>query len=182
MKIGYARVSTDEQSLGLQLDALGAAGCGRVFEDQGLSGSAAQRPGLLAALAAAGEGDTLVVWRIDRLGRSTLDLLQLLDDLRRRGVGFHSIMDGIDTSTAAGRMAFSMIGTIAEFERNMISERTKAGVASARRRGKRLGRPPKVTPDQLDYARERIAAGEGKAAVARKLGIDPSSLRRLLRP
>ena len=89
-------------------------------------------------------------------------------------------MDGIDTSTAAGRMAFSMIGTIAEFERSMISERTKAGIASARRRGKRVGRPPMLTPDQLDYAREKIAAGEGRAVTARKLGVGPSTLRRLL--
>ncbi|WP_374309940.1 recombinase family protein [Methylocella sp.] len=180
MKIGYARVSTDEQNLDPQLHALAQAGCESVFEDRGVSGASSQRPGLLAALAAAKEGDTLVVWRIDRLGRSTLHLLQLLDHLRGRGVGFLSIMDGIDTTTAAGRMAFTMIGTIAEFERSMISERTRAGIATARRRGKRIGRPPKVTPDQLDYARERIEAGEGRAAVARKLGIDPSSLRRLL--
>ena len=135
MKIGYARVSTDEQNLDLQLHALAAAGCEEVFQDQGVSGVASARPGLLAALERAGEGDTLTVWRIDRLGRSTLHLLQILDQLRSRNIGFQSIMDGIDTNTAAGRMVFSMVGAIAEFERSVISERTKAGIAAARRRG-----------------------------------------------
>jgi DNA invertase Pin-like site-specific DNA recombinase len=100
MKIGYARVSKDEQDLAPQLHALDAAGCGKVFQDQGWSGASAARPGLLAALA--GEGDTLTVWRIDRLGRSTLHLLQILEDLHRRNIAFQSIMDGIDTNTAGG--------------------------------------------------------------------------------
>jgi DNA invertase Pin-like site-specific DNA recombinase len=180
MKIGYARVSTDEQNLALQLHALGAAGCGEVFQDRGVSGASAARPGLLAALERAGEGDTLAVWRIDRLGQSTLHLLQILDELRSRNIGFQSIMDGIDTNTAAGRMVFSMVGAIAEFERSVISERTKAGMAAARRRGRHVGRPAKVAPDQLDYARRMIVEGEGRAQVARSLGVDPATLRRAL--
>jgi DNA invertase Pin-like site-specific DNA recombinase len=179
MKIGYARVSTDEQNLDLQLQALAAAGCESVFEDR-LSGVVSARPGLLAALEGAKEGDTLTVWRIDRLGRSTLHLLQILDDLRNRNIAFQSIMDGIDTNTAAGRMVFSMVGAIAEFERSVISERTKAGMAAARRRGRHVGRPAKLAPEQLVYARRMIVDGESRAYVARSLGVDPSTLRRLL--
>src|ERR1700731_4676220 len=174
MKIGYARVSTDEQNLDLQLQALAAAGCETVFEDQGLSGVTAARPGLRAALERAGEGDTLTVWRIDRLGPSTLHLLQILEQLRSRNVGFQSIMDGIDTNTAAGRMVFSMVGAMAEFERNVISERTKAGMGAAGRGGRHVGRPPKLAPEQLAYARRMIVKGEGRAQVARSLGVDPS--------
>jgi DNA invertase Pin-like site-specific DNA recombinase len=173
MKIGYARVSTDEQTLALQLDALNGAKCDQIFQDDGLSSMAAKRPGLAAALDALQDGDVLTVWRIDRLGRSTAQLTLLLDDLRKRGVGFHSIMDGLDTTTAT---------VMAQLERELIVERTRAGMAAARRRGKRLGRPAKLKPEQLDYAAERIAAGEGRAVVARKLGVDPSTLRRLMRP
>jgi DNA invertase Pin-like site-specific DNA recombinase len=111
-----------------------------VFQDQGWSGASAARPGLLAALEMAGEGDTLTVWRIDRLGRSTLHLLQILEYLHRRNIAFQSIMDGIDTNTAAGRMVFSMVSAMAEFERSVISERTKVGMAAARRRGGHVGR------------------------------------------
>ncbi len=179
MKIGYARVSTDEQNLDLQLQALATAGCGEVFQDR-LSGVTSARPGLLAALERVQEGDTLTVWRIDRLGRSTLHLLQILDQLRSRNIGFQSIEDGIDTNTAAGRMVFSMVGAIAEFERNVISERTKAGMAAARRRGRHVGRPAKLAPEQLVYARRMIVDGESRAHVARSLGVDPSTLRRLL--
>jgi DNA invertase Pin-like site-specific DNA recombinase len=182
MKIGYARVSTDEQTLALQLDALNGAKCDQIFQDDGLSSMAAKRPGLAAALDALQDGDVLTVWRIDRLGRSTAQLTLLLDDLRKRGVGFHSIMDGLDTTTATGRAAFGIIAVMAQLERELIVERTRAGMAAARRRGKRLGRPAKLKPEQLDYAAERIAAGEGRAVVARKLGVDPSTLRRLMRP
>jgi DNA invertase Pin-like site-specific DNA recombinase len=160
--------------------SIGEAGCEKVFQDQGWSGASAARPGLLAALEMAGEGDTLTVWRIDRLGRSTLHLLQILDDLGRKGIAFQSLMDGIDTNTAAGRMVFSMVSAMAEFERSVISERTKAGTAAARRRGRHVGRPAKLAFDQLDYARRMIVAGEGRAQVARSLGVDPSTLRRLL--
>lgn len=180
MKIGYARVSTDDQNLALQLDALRKAGCDEVFEDQGVSGASTKRPGLSMALGALAEGDTLVVWRIDRLGRSTIDLLNTLDHLRSRTIGFLSIMDGIDTSTPAGRMGYTMIGSMAEFERSINAERTKAGLDAARRRGKRLGRPQKLPPGMIDYARKRIADGEGKAIVAADMGVGVSTLRRLL--
>jgi DNA invertase Pin-like site-specific DNA recombinase len=124
--------------------------------------------------------DTLTVWRIDRLERSTLHLLQILEDLHKRNIAFQSIMDGSDTNTAAGRMVFSMVSAMAEFERSVISERTKAGMAAARRRGRHVGRPPKLGTAQLVYARRMIVAGEGRAHVARSLGVDPSTLRRLL--
>jgi DNA invertase Pin-like site-specific DNA recombinase len=182
MKIGYARVSTDEQTLALQLDALNGAGCDRIFQDDGISGTSTKRPGLAAVLDALKDGDVLTVWRIDRLGRSTSQLTLLLDDLRQRGVAFHSIMDGLDTTTATGRAAFGIIAVMAQLERELIVERTRAGMAAAKRRGKRLGRPAKLKPEQLDYASERIAAGEGRAIVARKLGVDPSTLRRLMKP
>jgi Enterobacteriaceae phage serine recombinase len=152
----------------------------RCFRIRGGRGASAARPGLLAALQMAGEGDTLTVWRIDRLGRSTLNLLQTLEDLGKKGVAFQSLMDGIDTNTAAGRMVFAMISAMAEFEQRVISERTKAGMAAARRRGRHVGRPPKLAPDQLVYAQRMIVAGEGRAQVARSLGVDPSTLRRLL--
>jgi DNA invertase Pin-like site-specific DNA recombinase len=132
-------------------------GCFRI---RGGLGASAARPGLLAALEGAKEGDTLTVWRIDRLGRSTLHLLQILDDLGRKGIALQSLMDGLDTNTAAGRMVFSMVSAMAEFERSVISERTKAGMAAARRRGRHVGRPAKLAPDQLDYARRMIVEGK----------------------
>src|ERR1019366_2996752 len=145
-------------------------GARKCFRIRGCLVSRRPRPGLLAALERAGEGDTLTVWRIDRLGRSTLHLLQILDQLRSRNIGFQSIMDGIDTNTAAGRMVFSMVGAIAEFERSVISERTKAGMAAARRRGRHVGRPQKLALDQLDYARRMIVEGD-RAQIARSLGV-----------
>jgi DNA invertase Pin-like site-specific DNA recombinase len=141
MKIGYARVFTDEQTLALQHDALQADGCDVVYDDKGVSGTAVKRPGLAAALAAAKPGDTLTVWRIDRLGRTTAGLALLLDELHGRGVEFHSIMDGVDTRTATGKALYGIMSVLAQLERDLISERTKAGLKAATRRGKRAGRP-----------------------------------------
>lgn len=132
MKIGYARVSTDDQHLDLQRAALKAAGCERVFEDQGLSGVAITRPGLESALAAVGEGDVLVVWKLDRLGRSLASLIGLIDDLGKQGAGFQSLSEHIDTTTAGGRLIFHVMGALAEFERSLIWERTKAGMQTAK--------------------------------------------------
>lgn len=140
-RIGYARVSTQEQTLNLQRDALHVAGCQMIFDDQGVSGAKANRPGLDAAFAALQPGDVLVVWKLDRLGRSLRHLIDTLRDLSDRGIGFYSIQDAIDTTTAGGRLYFHIMGALAEFERDLISERTKAGMAAAKARGVHVGRP-----------------------------------------
>ncbi len=141
MLIGYARVSTDEQSVDLQIDALQRAGCEPIFRDTGFSGVLRSRPALDDAIACLGPGDTLVTWRLDRLGRSLSHLISLVNDLEKRGIAFKSLSEAIDTSTAGGRLQFHMMGALAEFERALISERTKAGMAAARLRGVQLGRP-----------------------------------------
>jgi DNA invertase Pin-like site-specific DNA recombinase len=141
MMVGYARVSTVEQNLALQLDALRSAGCKKIFQDR-LSGSVRERPQLVRALKSLKPGDTLVTWRLDRLGRSLHHLLYLMKELNDGGIAFRSLSESIDTATASGRLLFHVMGALAEFERSLISERTKAGMASAKRRGKRLGRPP----------------------------------------
>jgi len=143
MLIGYARVSTEEQSVALQIDALEFAGCGRIYCDDGYSGALKSRPALDEAIAHLKAGDTLVTWRLDRLGRSLSHLISLVGDLNKKGIAFKSLSDAIDTSTPGGRLQFHMLGALAEFERSLISERTKAGMAAARVRGVRLGRPVK---------------------------------------
>lgn len=140
MKIGYARVSTHEQNLSLQKDAVKQAGCGKIFQDR-VSGAKAERPGLEEAKAYVREGDTLVVWRLDRLGRSLKHLIKTITALEERGVAFQSIQESIDTTTSGGRLVFHIFGALAEFERNLIRERTRAGLAAARARGRRGGRP-----------------------------------------
>ena len=148
MKIGYARVSTDDQNLSLQLDALTAAECGKIYEDR-QSGAKADRPGLRDALEFARPGDVLVVWRLDRLGRSLPDLVQIVAELEKRGIGFESLTERIETSTAAGRLVFHVFAALAEFERNIIRERTKAGLAAARARGRSGGRPG-MPPEKVE--------------------------------
>lgn len=143
MLIGYARVATDEQSVDLQIDALERVGCEHIFRDTGFSGVLRSRPALDEALACLRPGDTLVTWRLDRLGRSLSHLISLVSDLEKQGIAFKSLCDAIDTSTATGRLQFHLMGALAEFERSLISERTKAGMAAARMRGKRIGRPTK---------------------------------------
>ena len=140
MLIGYARVSTDDQDLSLQRDALGEVGCERIHEDL-KSGVAASRAGLESALEHARKGDSLVVWRLDRLGRSLRELIALVQDLEERGVGLRSLQEAIDTTTSSGKLVFHIFGALAEFERNLIRERTKAGLAAARARGRNGGRP-----------------------------------------
>ena len=182
MNIGYARVSTDEQNLELQLHALKEAGCDSVFEDHGISGAVIKRPGLTDALSSAGQVDVLVEWKLDRLGRSLPHLVETINGLRESGVGFRSLQEQIDTTCAGGRFYFHMLASLAEFERELISERTKAGMASARRRGKHIGRPRKLTPQQLDHAREMVQSGhETRAAMAELFGVDVATLRRAMR-
>src|SRR5579883_1047101 len=141
MQIGYARISTGDQTLALQEDALRKAGCERLFQDIA-SGARAERPGLAKALEQLRAGDTLVVWRLDRLGRSLQHLLATLTDLDKRGIGFKSLTENIDTTTPGGRLVFHIFGSIAEFERDLIRERTNAGLNAARARGHKGGRPP----------------------------------------
>jgi Enterobacteriaceae phage serine recombinase len=133
MKIGYARTSTDDQTTALQLAALKKAGCTKVFEDKGISGTIKKRPALTRCLAALKSGDTLTVWKLDRLGRSLRDLIDHLDDLRGRGVRLQSITEAIDTDTPTGRAMWQLVGVLAELERSMITERTRAGVKEAQK-------------------------------------------------
>ena len=186
MKIGYARVSTHEQTLDLQLDALAQAGCGHdhIYVDS-ISGSVrgVERPGLGEALAYARAGDQLVIWRLDRLGRSLRDLIEQVAGLERREIELVSLQERIDTTTPAGRALFQMCGVMAEFERNLISERTKAGLAAARARGRKGGRKPKMTPAKIDRAAElmrerRLTVRE----IADLSGVTTTTLYRHLTP
>jgi DNA invertase Pin-like site-specific DNA recombinase len=162
MQIGYARISTEEQTLNLQLDALKAAGCDQVFTDR-VSGARAERPGLTTALGHLRDGDTLVVWRLDRLGRSLPHLIETVTGLADRGVSFKSLTESIDTTNTGGRLIFHIFGALAEFERDLIRERTRAGLTAARARG-RTGGHPRVKsladPKQLALAKRLYAAKE----------------------
>lgn len=155
--IGYARVSTPDQDTAMQRDALQKAGAARVFEDVA-SGAKADRPGLEAALAYLREGDTLAVWKLDRLGRSLPHLVQTVAELAQRGVGFRSLTESIDTTTPNGRLVFHLFAALADFERDLIRERTRAGLDVAKARGRNGGRRPVVTPEKLARARELIEA------------------------
>lgn len=151
MKIGYARVSTNDQNLDLQRDALKAAGCGKIIEDTA-SGGKTQRAGLDRVKEQLRSGDVLVVWRLDRLGRSLRHLIELMTELEGQGIGFQSVTEAIDTTTPGGKLIFHIFGALAEFERNLIRERTKAGLEAARARGRKGGRRPK-----LDGNKRRLA-------------------------
>jgi DNA invertase Pin-like site-specific DNA recombinase len=176
MLIGYARVSTDDQNLDLQRDALRAAGCEKVYEDR-ISGAKAERPGLALALEVARVGDTLIVWRLDRLGRSLHDLILLARKLEEAGVGLMSVQEKIDTSSSGGRLIFHMFGALAEFERNLVRERTQAGLTAARARGRKGGRPKLLDPAKRQlavrlYAEKRHTIGE----ICRMMGISKPTL------
>lgn len=178
-KIGYARVSTNEQHLDLQLKALEVSGCHQVFTDQGISGSTFDRPGLAEALDAVKTGDMFVVWRLDRLGRSLVDLINAINDLGSRGVEFRSLSEAIDTSTSGGRLTFHIMAAMAEFERAIISERTKAGMSAARSRGSFIGRPPALTQQQVLEARETLSTEKVSLDVlAERYNVHPRTLAR----
>jgi DNA invertase Pin-like site-specific DNA recombinase len=151
MLIGYARVSTQDQTLALQQDALQKAGCSKIFTDTA-SGAKAERKGLEEALNYVRKGDTLVVWRLDRLGRSLPHLITSMTALEERGIGFKSLTENIDTTTSGGKLIFHIFGALAEFEREIIRERTQAGLHAARERGRRGGRPKALTPRQRSIA------------------------------
>ena len=156
MLVGYARVSTQDQTLDLQKDALEKAGCTKLFTDTA-SGTKAERKGLEEALAYVREGDTLVVWRLDRLGRSLNHLIETVADLDGRKVGFKSLTESIDTTTSGGKLVFHLFGALAEFERDIIRERTEAGLAAARSRGRMGGRRKTLTPKEIEMVRKLYA-------------------------
>ena len=176
---GYARVSTADQDPTSQIEALRAAGCDPIYIEHA-SGATMERTQWSECNRGLGRGDTLVVVRIDRLGRSLADLVSTLDDLGTRGVHFRSLTEGIDTSTALGRMFYQLAGAFAEYERTLISERTRAGLDAARAAGRRIGRPPALTPEQRSHAQRLRAQGEGVATIARMLEVSPSTIRRTL--
>ena len=182
MLIGYARVSTADQDPALQLDALKAVGCERVFVEKA-SGAQRDRPELKAALGFARDhaGDVLVVWKLDRLARSLPQLIATVEDLDQRGIGFRSLTEAIDTTTAGGRLVFHIFGAMAEFERSVIRERTRAGLDAARARGRKGGRPSKLSPKDLAAARAMLADPDITVEeVARRLGVAPATLYRHL--
>jgi DNA invertase Pin-like site-specific DNA recombinase len=151
MLVGYARVSTDDQNLNLQMDALDQAGCEQIFEDK-LSGAKAERPGLHQALQYTRAGDTIVVWRLDRLSRSLKELIEMVTLLESKGIGLKSLQEAIDTSSSSGKLIFHIFGALAEFERNLIRERTQAGLQAARARGRKGGRPKALNKDKQALA------------------------------
>jgi DNA invertase Pin-like site-specific DNA recombinase len=177
MLLGYARVSTDEQDLALQLDALNQAGCERVFTDKA-SGSANNRPGMEQLLSHLRPGDCLVVWKLDRLGRTVKGLVDMVTDLETKGIQFRSLTDGIDTSTGAGRFFFHVMAALAQMERELIAERTKAGLAAAKARGKLGGRKPKMTDTKISAAKKLLQSGTPAKEVAENLGISIPTLYR----
>ena len=176
MLVGYARVSTQDQNPELQLDALKGAGCERVFEEKA-SGAKRDRPELAAALSFMRNGDALVVWKLDRLARSLKQLMETVEDLSARGIGFRSLTEAIDTTTSGGRLVFHTFSALAEFERGIIRERTTAGLNAARARGRIGGRPRSLTEADLAVARTLLKDGDLTIAqVAERLGVAASTL------
>src|SRR5699024_9656300 len=178
---GYARVSTTDQDAQLQHDALTAAGCYRIFTDTA-SAALQSRPELTKLLDQLRPGDTLVVWRLDRLGRSIRHLIDQLSDLQDRGIEFRSLQENIDTTTSGGRLVFHIFASLAEFERDLITERTNAGLAAARARGRVGGRPPKLTEDQITTAKKLYDQQDMTVAqIGEVLGVSRSTIYRALR-
>jgi DNA invertase Pin-like site-specific DNA recombinase len=177
VNIGYARVSTEDQNLELQLDALRKAGCEHLFTDK-LSGSRITRPGLDLALAALKRGDCLIVWKLDRLGRSVKHLVELSAKFKEEGVDLRSVSDGIDTSTSTGRFFFHVMSAFAEMERELVRERTKAGLAAAKARGRVGGRPKSMTTGKLEAAGKLLSTGMPVGDVARSLDVSVPTIYR----
>lgn len=179
MLIGYARVSTPDQNLDLQIDALNKAGCQKIFDDK-ISGSRADRPGLTKTLEMLREGDTLVVWKLDRLGRSVKHLVDLVALLHQQGVQFKSLSDAIDTGTPAGRFFFHMMASLAQMERELTAERTRAGLEIARQLGRKGGRKRQMTDSKIESAKKLLASGVPPKDVAQNLGVSVPTLYRWL--
>src|SRR5690242_6110727 len=180
MLVGYARVSTLDQKPALQIDALTSAGCERIFTEKA-SGAQRDRPELKAALDYLRAGDTLVVWKLDRLARSMRQLIETIEDLQARRIELRSLTESIDTATPGGRLVFHIFGALAEFERAVIRERTRAGLQAARQRGKKGGRPRRLGPKELAAARAMLADPEIRVEdVAAHLRVSPATLYRYL--
>lgn len=180
MLVGYARVSTQDQDPALQLDALTQVGCNKVFTEKA-SGAQRERPQLQAAIDYMREGDTLVIWKLDRLARSLKQLIETVEALAARGIGLRSLTEAIDTATSGGKLIFHIFGALAEFERGVIRERTRAGLDAARARGRTGGRPPALSSDDLAAARALLRdPAITVEQVARRLGVVPSTLYRHL--
>lgn len=178
MLVGYARVSTQDQDPALQLDALKAAGCEKLFTEKA-SGAQRERPQLQAALDYMREGDTLVIWKLDRLARSLKQLIETVEGLAAHGIGLRSLTESIDTTTSGGKLIFHIFGALAEFERGVIRERTRAGLDAARARGRTGGRPPSLSPDDLAAAKALLRDPDITVEqVAKRLGVVPSTLYR----
>lgn len=179
MLIGYARVSTQDQNLTLQREALINAGCEKVFEDK-VSGTRADRPGLSKMLEMLREGDTLVVWKLDRLGRSVKQLVDMVSELNKQGIQFKSLTDSIDTGTTSGRFFFHVMASLAEMERELTIERTRAGLEVAKKLGRKGGRKPKMTDSKIESAKKLLSSGVPPKEVAKNLGVSVSTLYRWL--
>ncbi|WP_300016408.1 recombinase family protein [uncultured Roseobacter sp.] len=180
-RIGYARVSTKDQKLRMQRDALSDVACDRIFEDHGISGSTASRSGLDAMLSELREGDTVVVFKLDRLGRSVLHLSDLLVRLRNDGIHFCSLSEGINTTTPGGKLIYHVFSAFAEFQRDLIVENTLAGLQATKRRGTKLGRPPALNIETAILAHQSIRQnGLSISEAARRIGADRSTLTRWL--
>ena len=181
MQIGYARVSTFDQDLSLQRDALEATGCERIFADT-ISGAKANRPQLAAACDHLRAGDTLVVWRLDRLGRSLSELIDLMTQLHKEGIAFRSLTEQIDTTTSGGKLIFHIFGALAEFERELIRERTQAGLAAARARGRKGGRPKLLDKRKVAMAQALYDSGEHSIKdICQTLGVSRATLYRYIK-
>ena len=179
MLIGYARVSTQDQNLDLQMDALKNAGCEKIFEDK-ISGSKADRPGLGKAMEMLREGDTLVIWKLDRLGRSVKHLVDFVGALAAKGINFKSLTDAIDTGTPAGRFFFHVMASLAQMERELTIERTRAGLAIAKKAGRTGGRPRELTVSKVESAKQLLAGGRAPRDVAKDLSVSIATLYRWL--
>ena len=180
--VGYARVSSPDQNIDMQIDALNKAGCEVIYTDDGISGARQDRPGLKKALKALKPGDTLIVWKIDRMARSLLHLLTIAEDFQRQGIQLKSLTEPIDTTSPMGRAFYQMCGVFAELLRTQGKENQRAGINAAKRRGKHLGRPRKLTPEQLRYATEMTSKGEKTLAdMAALYRVDKTTLYRAMK-
>jgi DNA invertase Pin-like site-specific DNA recombinase len=177
MLVGYARVSTQDQNLEMQLSALKAAGCTKWYKDE-ISGTKTNRPGLTLALEVLRKGDTLVVWKLDRLGRTVKGLVDLVNQLERKEINFKSITDNVDTSTPSGRFFFHIMASLAQMERELIAERTKAGLAAAKAQGRLGGRKRKMTTSKIEYAKKLLETGSLPKDIAKNLGVSIPTLYR----
>lgn len=181
MRIGYARVSTDGQRLDMQMEALHNANCDHIFTDEGISGTIFAREGLDKVVASLQQGDTLVVWRLDRIGRTLIGLVEFMTELGHRGVELYSLTENIDTSSSGGRLVFHMMAALAEFERSLISERTRAGLQTARNNGKQLGRPPRLSVDQVRKIRHAALIEQEKISkLAHKYNVSYRTIMRIV--